>query len=129
MDQTLNNIAQAVGNYNNIPTSITSSVSVVTMVNGLTITKTANKQIWADGNLTYTIVVDNKAEQTYTSPKVTDILDATLIDFVDGSVMIDGQKANPTQYSFNNQTNTLTVDLEDIAVSSSRTITFDVSKK
>ena len=43
--------------------------------------------------------------------------------------MIDGQKANPTQYSFNNQTNTLTVDLEDIAVSSSRTITFDVSKK
>ena len=129
MDQTLNNIAQAVGNYNNIPTSITSSVSVVTMVNGLTITKTANKQIWADGNLTYTIVVDNKAEQTYTSPKVTDILDATLIDFVDGSVIIDGQKANPTQYSFNNQTNTLTVDLEDIAVSSSRTITFDVSKK
>ena len=129
MDQTLNNIAQAVGNYNNIPTSITSSVSVVTLVNGLTITKTANKQIWADGNLTYTIVVDNKAEQTYTSPKVTDILDATLIDFVDGSVIIDGQKANPTQYSFNNQTNTLTVDLEDIAVSSSRTITFDVSKK
>ena len=48
MEKILNNTAQAVGNYNDIPTSITSTATVVTMISGLTITKTADKQVWAD---------------------------------------------------------------------------------
>ena len=54
MENILNNTASATGNYNDIPTTITSDVSTVTLLNGLTITKTADKQVWADGLLTYT---------------------------------------------------------------------------
>ncbi len=46
METELTNTVKAVGNYNNIPTSITSDALVVTMISGLTITKTADKSIW-----------------------------------------------------------------------------------
>lgn len=81
MENELNNTVSVVGNYNNIPTSVTSLVSVVTMINGLSITKNSDKSIWADGNLTYTIVVTNETEKAYTNPVVTDKLDNNLIKF------------------------------------------------
>lgn len=40
--------------------------------------------------LTYTITIDNQTTVSYTEPKVTDILGAELVEFVDGSVTIDG---------------------------------------
>lgn len=49
----LNNIATAVGNYNNISTSLTSNLSVVNIVDGLILTKDADKKNWSSGNLTY----------------------------------------------------------------------------
>lgn len=51
------------------------------MINGLSITKNSDKSIWADGNLTYTIVVTNETEKAYTNPVVTDKLDNNLIKF------------------------------------------------
>ena len=63
METELTNTTTAVGNYNSIRTAITSTASVVTMVDGLTITKTADKPVWADGDLTYTIVIENEAER------------------------------------------------------------------
>lgn len=51
----LNNTASANGTYNNIPTSVTSNTSVVNMIEGLTLTKEADKQNWSSGDLTYTI--------------------------------------------------------------------------
>lgn len=46
METELSNTVRAVGNYNDVPTSITSAVSVVTMISGLTITKTADKPVF-----------------------------------------------------------------------------------
>lgn len=129
METELSNIATALGNYNSIPTSITSEATLVTIVNGLTITKSADKTIWADGALTYTIKVDNQAKETYTSPVVTDILNGTLVSFVDGSVTIDGTTATSSEYNFESGTNTLTVTLADIPAGGSKTITFQVTKK
>lgn len=129
MENQLNNTVSVVGNYNNIPTSVTSLVSVVTMINGLSITKNADKPIWADGNLTYTIVVTNETEKAYTNPVVTDKLDNNLIKFVDGSVTIDGQNASSSEYNYDESSNTLTITLTDIDASNSKTITFQVSKK
>lgn len=129
MDSQLNNIASAVGNYNGIPTSLTSAVSVVSMVEGLTITKTADKQSWADGLLTYTITVENGAGENYVAPVVTDVLDTTLVDFVEDSVTINGTKATTSQYTYNADTHTLTVNLSDITPSASSTIQFQVKKK
>lgn len=129
METTLNNTVSAVGNYNSIPASITSLASVVTMISGLTITKTADKEVWADGLLTYTIVLDNEATETYTSPVVTDKIDTSLVTFVTGSVTIDGVEATSSEYTYEESTGTLTVNLTDIAPSSKKTITFQVTKK
>ena len=45
METELTNTTSAVGNYNNIRTAITSTASVVTMVDGLTITETKKGSI------------------------------------------------------------------------------------
>lgn len=129
MEKILNNTAQAVGNYNDIPTSITSTATVVTMISGLTITKTADKQVWADGILTYTIIINNNSTMPYKTPEVKDVLDTSLVEFVPDSVTIDGQTASPSDYEYKEETSTLTVNLSDIDVSSSKTITFQVKKK
>lgn len=129
MEKTLNNTVKAVGNYNDIPTSITSTATVVTLIDGLTITKTADKTIWADGNLTYTIILSNQTEKTYSTPEITDVLDTTLIDFVPNSVTIDGVSAQEDDYEYSAEKNTLTINLKDMAASTSKTITFQVSKK
>lgn len=129
METQLSNTATVLGEYNNIPTSISSQALVVTMIDGLTVTKTADKMIWADGILTYTILVDNKATETYTSPKITDILNTTLVSFVSDSVTIDGVKATTDKYTYDESTGTLTINLDNIAPSASSTITFQVEKK
>ena len=129
MEKELNNTVTAVGNYNDVPTSITSAVSVVTMIDGLTIVKSSDKQNWADGNLTYTIIISNQAEKPYNSPEVKDILDTSLVDFVENSVTIDGKTAEQSDYAYDDGTGTLTINLSDIAVSEVKTITFQVKKK
>ena len=59
MEIQLTNMASVLESYNNVPTAISSQALVVSMIDGLTVTKTADKMILADGILTYTIVVDN----------------------------------------------------------------------
>ena len=127
MERELRNTVGAKGNYNSIPTSITSVASVVTMVEGLSITKTADKLVWADGELTYTIVITNDADQTYENVVVTDILNTTLVEFVDKSVTIDSVQATTGEYEYND--GTLTVNIIDIVASESKTVTFKVTKK
>ena len=127
MEKELRNTVGAKGNYNSIPTSITSVASVVTMVEGLSITKTADKLVWADGELTYTIVITNDADQTYENVVVTDILNITLVELVDKSVTIDSVQATTGEYEYND--GTLTVNINDIVASESKTVTFKVTKK
>ena len=129
METILNNSAGVVGKYNNIPTAISSSASVVTIVDGLSVTKTADKNVWADGVLTYTIVVSNQTDKVYGVPIITDILDNNLLKFIDGSVIIDGIKATTSQYIFREDTNKLTVNLEDIQPTSISTVIFQVARK
>lgn len=129
METELTNTVRTVGNYNNIPTAITSDALVVTMISGLTITKTADKSIWADGALTYAITINNQSTQSYTSPVITDVLDTSLVVFTPDSVTIDGVKATSSQYTYDESTSTLTVNLEDLAAAATKTITFQVTKK
>lgn len=129
MDRELENIASVVGTYNNLPTSMTSQALVVAMIDGLSITKSADKQSWVDGSLTYTIKIDNQATQSYENPVITDVLDNTLVDFVEDSVYIDGEKATASQYTYDSETHTLTINLSSIESNTSSTVTFQVSKK
>lgn len=127
MNDQLSNVVQANGTYNGLPTSLTSEAVVVTLVSGLAITKTADKVSWANGNLTYTITITNQGTESYAAPVLTDVLDTSLVDFVEDSVFINGEKADTSKYQY--AANTLTITLNDIAPSNSSTVTFQVKKK
>lgn len=71
--------------------------------------------IWADGNLTYTITVNNESTETYTATVITDILDTTLISFITGSITIDDTPIEESEYTYDQETGTLTIKLPDIA--------------
>lgn len=85
MEAMLNNIASVLGEYDVLPISVNSEVLVVSLISGLTVAKSVNKMVWADGTLTFTIEVDNQTEKSYTAPVITDVLDINLVSFVAGS--------------------------------------------
>ncbi len=122
------NTVSATGTYNGLPTAITSEAVAVQIVDGLTITKTADKQSWGNGLLTYTITIQNTAAESYATPVVTDVIDTTLVKFVPDSVYIDDVQAESSQYTYDDTTHTLTINLSDITSGSSKKITFQVSK-
>lgn len=124
-DVKLSNIASAVGTYDSIPTTITSEAVITEIITGLTIVKTADKQNWASGNLTYTITITNGAESAFETPIVTDTLDSALIKLVDNTVQVDG---NTVQYTYDSETGALSIQLETIAAEASSVITFQVQK-
>ncbi len=125
----LNNTATSIGNYNNIPTSLTSNTSVVNMIDGLSLVKGADKQNWGSGNLTYTITITNQTDKDYTKPVITDIIDTNLVEFVEDSVTIDNVKASESQYKYDTANHTLTVNLDDVAASNVVNVSFSVKKK
>jgi len=119
------NTAQIDGVYKTLPATLTTSEVTTQMVSGLTVTKTADKQMWASGNLTYTIVVKNDAGDTFSNIEVTDVLDITKIALVANTVQLDGKTVT---YTYTAATGTLSVKIPDLADDKSGTITFQVSK-
>ena len=124
-DVKLSNTATIVGNYDAIPTTLVSEAVITEMIAGLTIVKTADKQNWASGDLTYTITVTNGAEKAFENPIITDTLDPKLIKLIDDSVKVNG---TTTQYTYDADTGLLTVVLETIAIEGKSEITFQVQK-
>lgn len=124
-DVKLTNIANVTGTYDSIPTTLTSEAIITDLISGLTIIKTADKQNWASGNLTYTITITNAAENAFEKPTFTDILDPTLIKLVDNTVEVNG---STTEYTYDSVTGKLSIELETIATEGSSTITFQVQK-
>lgn len=125
----LTNTVYSNGNYNNIPTSLTSNTSVVNMIEGLTLTKDADKKNWSDGLLTYTIKLNNSTTTPYTNPVITDIINTDLVEFVTDSVKINGIEATSSEYSYDTGTHTLTINLNDIEANTEVSVTFNVKKK
>ncbi len=124
----ITNIANATGTYNGLTTSIATEAVVTPLIDDLNITKTANRQAWATGTLTYTITIDNQSATPYVAPVVTDTIDPTLATLVAGTVTIDGIAADPADYTFDAGTGLLTVTLSDIAATSSTVVTFQVER-
>lgn len=129
METELTNTATVLGNYNSIPTEITSTAFVVTMLSGLTVTKSADKPVWSEGNLTYKIEINNATTESYTSPVITDILNPTLITLVKDTIKVDDIPLENSQYTFDESTGKLTITLSDITSQAKKTVTFEVSKK
>lgn len=85
METKLNNTASVLGEYDGVPTSVNSEALVVSLISGLTVTKSDDKMVWADGTLTFTIEVNNQTDKSYTAPVITDVLDINLVSFVASS--------------------------------------------
>lgn len=129
-DITLNNQAGSLGTYNTQSLSLSSALVSVIIVDGLTLTMTADKAVWADGALTYTLTVSNTGGAfPYVAPVVSDTLDPTLITLVADSVKVGGTAlVLDTDYTFDDTTGALSVTLDDIAVAGSTVLTFQVQR-
>lgn len=130
MATALNNTATINGQYNGEVFDPISAASVAAIVYA-TVTNNADPAIWiGDGALTHTVeITNNDTEHPLTNLVVTDILDPALTVFVSGSTEIDGTAALAGDVTYDELTGLLTVQVPDIPVSSSSTITFRVMKK
>lgn len=126
METILENNADIVGSSNNIPLKLTTNVSV-NLVSGLKVTISADKKYWADGNLTYIVVLTNNSEYLYENPIITDVLDTALITLVENSLKIDDTIYS--NYSFESSNGTLTINMENLNINETKKITFEVQRK
>ena len=123
----LDNQADFTGSYGTAATPIVFSSNQVstTIVQGLTATKSANKEYWVNGPLLYTIVVRNSSGDKYTNGVLTDKLDTSLVAFdTEYSVQIDAAKTSDFTYT----DGTLSVNLPGIEDGGEVTVTFQITQ-
>ena len=124
----LSNVASATGTYDSVPISLTSNTNVVKILDGLTLTLSADKTYWKDGNLLYTIIINNETDIKYETVTISDVLNKSYISFIDGTVQINGAYATSGEYNYNEGTSTLTINLASVEAQTKTTITFNVKK-
>lgn len=128
MNELINQVTSN-GTYDNVPTSLTSNISVVNLVDGLTLKLEANKKTWLNETLTYTITLTNETDVPYLSPVITDVLDTNFIVFVDGSAKVNGANLSSDKYTYDKSSGFLTFNMDDIGANENIEITFEVTKK
>lgn len=128
MDE-LSNVVTSLGDYNSIPTSLTSNTTVVNIIEGLSLSLETNKINWTDGNLIYTITLDNQTDTPYTNINITDQIDTRYITLIEDSITINDQSATEQDYSYDDSTNILKINLDKVDATSKAIITFTVKKK
>lgn len=108
------------------PITFSSNIVTTTIIQGLTVTKTADKTNWVDGPLTYTVVVKNDSGADLKTGVLTDNLNTTLVEFNNTyGVMIDGSSSSEFTYT----SGELKITLPDLANGAETTITFQVLRK
>lgn len=125
-DVSLSNSASVTGTYDSDPLTLESNAVVTSILKGLTIRKDVDKQKWATGPLTYTITVENNADNEFENTTLVDILDPNLISLVANSVQVN---STTTQYTYEEDTGKLSINLGTIAVGDTSVITFRVQQK
>lgn len=126
-ERTLSNEATLAANYggDNTPIALASNEVTTTLIDGLTFTKAADKQAWVNGTLTYTITINNTTGETLSNVVFTDALDTSLVNFnTSYGVQVDGTAST----SFTYTSGTLTINLDNIATGTTKTITFQVTR-
>lgn len=122
----LTNQAQINGTYTEQPVSFSSNIVTTSIIDGLTVTKTADKTNLIDGPLTYTIEVKNSSGESLSSGTLTDTIETTLVDFnTTYGVLIDDTATQDFQY----EDGVLTVTLPNIENDQTVTIKFQVTRK
>jgi len=129
---TLQNLASVDATLGTDPVSFSTNQVMVTIVTGLTATMSADKTMWVNGPLTYSIIIDNATGTTYdlSAITLTDTLDITQVEFnATYGVEVDGTPLSSSDYSYNSSTGELSITLPaDIADGASSTITYQVTQ-
>lgn len=124
----LTNQVDITGQYgdSSTPISFSSNLVTTTIIQGLTVNKTADKVNWVDGPLTYTITIQNTSGGVLTDGILIDNLDTSLIDFDNTyGVLIDDAKSS----DFNYNDGELKITLPQLDNEKTITIKFQVTKK
>lgn len=124
----LTNQVDITGQYgdSSTPISFSSNLVTTTIIQGLTVNKTADKVNWVDGPLTYTITIQNTSGGVLTDGILIDNLDTSLIDFDNTyGVLIDDVKSS----DFNYNDGELKITLPQLDNEKTITIKFQVTKK
>lgn len=123
---TLTNTANITGTYGAEALTLTSNVVTTEIVTGLSIVLSTDKEKWISGPLTYTITVTNNTNEDYISPVIEDILDTSMIELIQNSVMVDNVDKT---YTYDSTTGKLSINLDTIPKNSTSVITFRVQQK
>ncbi len=124
-DTNLRNQAAVEGVYNGEYISLLSNEVVTDIPTELTIAKIADKLVWNEGPLTYTVNITNSADHPFTSLTFSDTLDPAIVTYINGSFTIDNVVAPVT---YDSATGLLSAALPDMAISDTHSITFQVKK-
>lgn len=125
----LTNQAEVTGLYNNLETIVQSNENTTFLIDELKITKTANKELWATGNLTFNIIVENKSSANIENITITDILNPALISLIVESVRINNIPAGYGIYTYDLESGALIFNLPTVGPSQTLIIRFQVRKK
>ncbi len=108
------------------PIAFSSNTVTTNIIQGLSVTKAADKTNWVDGPLTYTVVVANESGSAMTTGTLQDSFNTTLVDFnTTYGVQIDGSATS--NFTYND--GLLTITLPDLETDKQLTITFQVTRK
>lgn len=109
------------GTFNGLPLDVHSTIAETEIIDGIVATKAADKEIWSNGPLTYTITITNNSGKSFENPIFTDTLDISLIDLDQDTVRVNDAA---TVFTYIN--GVLSITLPTIPDGGTSTITFQV---
>lgn len=107
----------------------TSTVSVT--IDDVWFSKKADKEVWNNGLLTYTIEVRNEGDPDIPDPNLTDITITDMIDIVNTRLLVDKITFTPVgagTATYNSTTGSLEITLNDIPPGQTVEISFPVER-
>lgn len=126
MNTILNNFL-VTGKINNLDTTITSNIiSVEVPSSQLSISKLANKNIWSDGILKYSITITNNSNSNIINGTFKDVINPKYANVIPSSVLVNNSSY---QFTYNKVTGQLEINNLNINANEIVTITYSVSKK
>lgn len=124
MNTILNNFL-VTGKINNLDTIITSNIiSVEVPSSPLSISKLANKNIWSDGILKYSITITNNSNSNIINGTFKDVINPKYANVIPSSVLV-----NNSSYPFTYNKATGQLEINNLNINEIVTVTYSVSKK
>lgn len=106
--------------------TIISNVVSTQIIDGLEVTKSANKSYWVDGSLMYNVVITNQSGGLLKNAVLTDNIDTDLVDF-DHHYGVKYREIYNLEYTLDN--GELKVNLPELSNNATINLSFQVIKR